>query len=382
MDFGFSEEQETIRQLAREILEAEAPIERVKAAEATPEWRDEALWKQLAEANLLGIAIAETHGGMGMGLSELCVLLEEIGRVVAPGPWLPSLVLGALPIGRFGTEAQQARWLPSIASGELVATAALDDAGSSHLDAPATTARADGGGFVLDGVKRDVPGLTLARLALIPARTAEGTAIFAVDPRTEGASVETGALSTGEPLGRLVLEGVRVGEDARLPGDGTAQLRWLAARSRVGLAALQVGVSDRAIAITADYTREREQFGVPIGSFQAVQHRLADAWIDLEAMRWTLWHAVYRLDQGLPAEREARVAKFWAADGGSRIARACVHLHGGLGSDIDYPIQRHFRWSKALELCQGGATETLAGLGADMAHAGPVRDGIEAEVSL
>jgi hypothetical protein len=117
--------------------------------------------------------------------------------------------------------------------------------------------------------------------------------------------------------------------------------------------------------------KERVQFGVKIGSFQAVQHRAADAFIDLEAMRWTLWQAAWRLAEGLPAERAAAVATFWAAEGGSRIANASLHLHGGLGSDVDYPIHRHFLWSKALELQGGGASATQAKLGAELAQTGP-----------
>ena len=134
---------------------------------------------------------------------------------------------------------------------------------------------------------------------------------------------------------------------------------------------MQVGVSDRAIRIAADYTSERNQFGVPVGTFQAVQHRQADSFIDLHAMRLTAQRAVWRLEAGLPADREARVAKWWAASGGSRIANACVHLHGGLGADVDYPIHRYFVWSKALELRAGGANETLAALGAELAASGP-----------
>jgi alkylation response protein AidB-like acyl-CoA dehydrogenase len=163
---------------------------------------------------------------------------------------------------------------------------------------------------------------------------------------------------------------VRVADDARLPADGVEVVRWLHARALTALAALHVGVCDRALAITAAYTRERIQFGVPIGIFQAVQHREADAFIDLEAMRWTTWRAVLRLAEELPAEREARVAKFWAADAGPRIANAALHLHGGTGSDVDYPIHRYFLWSKALELALGGASAQLAALGADIATRG------------
>ena len=371
MDFSFTEEQQSIRGLAREILEREATQERLRAAERTPDWQGDAIWKQLAEANLLGIAIPEAYGGMGMGFQELCVLLEELGRAVMPSAAFAALALGALPLARFGSASQQARWLPCIASGEVVITAALDDAGSADLLAPATTARRDGAGWVLDGAKRFVPHARRAGAMLIPARTNAGIAVLLVGTDVgHGLTVEPRTTSSGEPLFDLKLRGVRVGDDARLPADGAAILRWLHPRALTALAAIHVGVCDRALAITADYTRERVQFGVPIGSFQAVQHREADAFIDLEAMRWTLWRAAVRLADGLPAEREACVAKIWAAEGGARIVNAALHLHGGIGSDVDYPIHRYFLWSKSLELALGGASAQLAALGADIAQRG------------
>jgi alkylation response protein AidB-like acyl-CoA dehydrogenase len=137
------------------------------------------------------------------------------------------------------------------------------------------------------------------------------------------------------------------------------------------VAAQQVGVSERALEITTAYVRDREQFGVPIGSFQAVQHRSADGFIDLEAMRWTMWRAAWLLAAGQPAGRDAMVAKFWAADAGSRIANSTIHLHGGIGSDVDYPIQRYFLWAKSLELTLGSASPMLRRLGQDMAATGP-----------
>jgi alkylation response protein AidB-like acyl-CoA dehydrogenase len=133
----------------------------------------------------------------------------------------------------------------------------------------------------------------------------------------------------------------------------------------------QVGVSERALEITTAHLRERVQFGAPIGSFPAVQQRAADCWIDLQALRWTAWRAAWLLAEGRPALREAAVAKFWAAEAGSRIANAAQHLHGGLGVDIEYPIHRHFLWSKALELALGGAAPQLARLGRELAATPP-----------
>jgi alkylation response protein AidB-like acyl-CoA dehydrogenase len=374
MDFHFSEEQAAIRDLAHEILQREATPERIKAAETSAAWMDEALWKILAEANLLGVALPEAHGGMGFGFAELCLLLEQVGRATAPLPALATLT-AALPLAEFGSDAQQAAWLPKVVAGEAILTAALEDAESGDAAAPATRARAEGDGFVLDGQRRRVAFAATAAAVLVPATADDGVAIFLVDPRSGGVGLEAGVTSTGEPLFEMTLAGVRVPAEARLGGsavDGAAAVRWLEERTLVALAALQAGVAARALEITADYAREREQFGVPIGSFQAVQHRCADAFIDVEAMCWTLWRAAWRLDEGLPASREAWVAKFWAADAGARVANAAIHLHGGLGSDVDYPIHRHFLWSKALELCLGGAGPQLARLGRDMARTGPL----------
>jgi alkylation response protein AidB-like acyl-CoA dehydrogenase len=283
-------------------------------------------------------------------------------------------VHGVLPLAEFGTAAQQRAWLPRVAAGRARLAAALEDAGSAEGAPPATTARSDGAGSALDGVKRCVPGAGSADLLLVPASDARGIGIYLVEPKAAGVTCEARVTSAGEPLFEVTLSSVRVGADARLGGpdaDGAAMLRWLAPRALTAVAALQAGVSERALRITADYVKERVQFGVPIGSFQAVQHREADGFIDLEAMRWTLWQAAWRLDEGLPAERDAAVAKFWAAEGGSRIANASLHLHGGLGSDVDYPIHRHFLWSKALELAGGGASATLASLGRELARTGP-----------
>lgn len=370
MDFSFSDEQDTIRELARGIFEKEVTPERLKAVEATPERIDDALWKTLAEANLLGIAVPEEHGGMGLGLLELCTLLEEWGRAVAPVPAFAALLLGGLPIARFGSAAQRARWLPGLASGAHLLTAALQDAGSADPAAPATTARRDGDGFVLSGAKRLVPAASRAARIVVPAATPDGAALFLVDPNARGVRLTAQRISTKEPLFDCEFEGVRVDAGAAF-GDAAA-VRWLHDAALAALCTTQVGVSERALEITAKYLRERVQFGVPIGSFQSVQHRAADCWIDAQAMRWTAWRAATRLVEGADVSRDTAVAKLWAAEGGSRIANAAQHLHAGIGVDVDYPIHRYFLWSKSLELTLGSAMPHLARLGRDLARSLPV----------
>jgi len=374
MDFSFSEEQEMLRELAREILEKELSPERVKQVEASPDWFDRELWAGLAAANLLGTAIPEEHGGMGFGIEELVILFEELGRTVAPTPAFAALALAALPIAQFGSDEQKRSWLPRIASGETILTAAVVDADSRDPMSPATHARQNGDGWILEGHKRFVPALGIAERVLVPAATGRGVGIFLVDPQLRGVRSEAHRTSTGEPLWELELDDVRVPAGDVLggePSDGPARVTWMVLAALSAVNATQVGVSERALELTAKYVSEREQFGQPIGAFQAVQHRLADCFGDLDAMRWSHWRAVWRLAHGLDAGREAAVAKFWAADAGSRIANTAMHVHGGMGVDMDFPIHRYFLWSKFLELSLGSAAPTLAWLGKDMARQGP-----------
>lgn len=373
MDFEFSEEQTAIRELAREILAAEATPERARAAEATPDRFDRDLWAKLAEANLLGIAIPEAYGGMGYGFAELCVLLEEIGRHAAPVPAFETLVLGALPITAFGTDAQRAAWLSGVAAGYSILAAS-----PTGLDArpspQGVRARREGDQLVLDGAASNVACASLADAVLVAATTDAEPGVFLVDPKAAGVELHTQQTSTAQPISGITLTDVHTGEDVRLGGstaDGGAILAFLEERALVGISALQIGVSERALELTTAYAGERVQFKRPIGSFQAVQHRCADAFIDLQALRWTVWRAAWRISQSFPALREARVAKFWAADAGSRIVNAAIHLHGGIGADLEYPIHRYFLWSKALELDFGSAGPQLARLGRDMAETGP-----------
>jgi len=374
MDFTPSEEQSSIRDLARGIFEKEVTPERVKTIELREDWFDRELWATLAEAGLLGLAVPESQGGMGFGILEVCVLLEEIGRVVVPLPALPTLLLGAMPIARFGTEAQKSEWLGPVAAGDRVLTAALVDAGSADVAQPATRAVRDGDAWILDGTKRFVLAGGIADRVLVPARTSEGCGIFLVDPSAAGVTITAQRVTSNEPVYMLDLAGVRVSDEDLLGGDAAAggtTASWLHDHALVGIAATQAGVCERALEMTSRYVSERVQFGVPIGSFQAVQHRSADAYMDVLAMRWVTWRAAWKLHTGEDASREAWVAKFWAAEAGSRVVNATQHLHGGIGADVDYPVHRYFLWSKTLELALGSAMQQLAELGQDMARTGP-----------
>jgi len=365
MNFSFTQDQQALQDLARQILTDQVTHERLKSLEAAGEWTLAEAWQELAKANLLGVAIPEAYGGSGLGLVELGLLLEEIGRAVAPVPALASLALAAAPIAHFGSEEQKTTWLPGIAAGRKILTAALVDADSDNPLLPTATARREGSSWRLDGIKTTVPAASLSERILVPARTPSGIAVFLLDPHASGVKLETQVLTNREPHGHLVLDGAIVAATEILGTEstGAAILQWMYERAVMAYCAVQVGVCDRALRMTAEYTIGRQQFGVSIASFQAVHTRAADAYIDLEAMRLSTSEAVYRLAHDIPASDAVTIAKFWAAEGGQHVVVAAQHLHGGIGVDIDYPLHRYFIWSKHIELMLGAAPQQLARLG-------------------
>jgi len=363
MDFTFTEEQQTINKLARDVFERRATPQRLTELEAGEFRYDAALWKELASVDLLGTALPESVGGSGGGFLELGVLLAEVGWSVAPVPAYPTLLLGADPITRHGTPEQQQRFLPGVVDGTRILSAGLNEPGRSEPTSPATTARRDGPNWRLDGTKELVPSAQLADTVLIPATTDDGAVgLFLLATDVQGVDVRPVATTTREPHADVFLDGAIVSAADRLEGPD-AMISSLYTRALVGLCAIQLGVSERALRMAAEYTAGREQFGRPIGSFQAVQQRMADGFIDVEAIRWTTWQAAWLIAQGRPADRAARIAKFWAAEAGARVAATTQHVHGGIGIDITYPLHRYFLWAKQNELALGPASRQLAQLG-------------------
>jgi len=366
MDFSFTEEQESISKLARDLFERRATPERLTELEAGKSRYDAALWKELASVDLLGIALPESVGGScvsGDGFLHLAVLLAEVGWSVAPVPVYPTLLLGADPIARHGTAEQRQRFLPGVIDGTRILTAGLQEPGRSDPTKPAVTARRDGPNWRLDGTKELVPVAQLADTVLIPATADDGAVgLFLLPADARGVDIRPVATTTREPFADVFLDGANVSAADRLVGPGDL-VDSLYNRALVGLCAIQLGVSDRALRIAAEYTTGREQFGRPIGSFQAVQQRMADGFIDVEAIRWTTWHAAWLIAEGREANRAARIAKFWAAEAGARVAASTQHVHGGIGIDITYPLHRYFLWAKQSELTLGSASQQLAQLG-------------------
>jgi len=366
MDFTFTPEQDDAAALAAQILADRATTERMKAVEAGGDRFDAALWTELGSSGLLGLALPEEYDGAGLGLVELCRVLVEVGRTVAPVP-LATHGPAARLLAEHGTDAQRARWLPGAASGEHVLSSAVAEERAFAPERPSTVAAPEGGGYRLTGSKAVVPAGTRAAVFLVPAETPDGVAVFLVEPGDAGVGVTPQQLSDGDRVARLDLDGVAVGAD-RLVGatDGAAAHR-LRLLLQLATSAHALGVTEGALALTSTYAKTREQFGRPIGTFQAVSQRLADGFIDVLCQRLTLWQAAWRLDVGLPADEAVAVAKLWAADAAHRLAHTTVHVHGGVGIDLDGEAHRYFTAAKRDELTYGGATEQALLVGRQLA---------------
>ena len=368
MDFTLSDEQEAIRDLADRILGDLLPPERLRALETSDTWRADDVWAELAKAGLLGICLPERDGGGGFGLLEACLIAEQLGRRVAPVPYLQAVVGAGMAIAELGTEAQRAALLPPLIDGSALITVAIDEPGDVAPPAiPRTHAvEMPDGAWSLTGEKSVVVGADVARAILVPARTSETTStVFLVDPAAHGVRLDPEEAVSGEPRFTLQLTGVVVSAEDVLGAlqQGAEVTARIVDRLTAGVCAMQTGVCEEALAITARYVTQREQFGSKLGTFQAVGHRVADAYIDTEGIRLTALQAIWRLDAGLDAHDELMVAKFWAAEGAQRVVHAAQHLHGGIGVDLDYAIHRYFRWAKVLELTLGGASPSLRRLG-------------------
>lgn len=365
MDFSFSPEQEQIAELARTLFAKEASPERVRRIERVGGPRfDRDLWSEVAKAGLLGIAVPQEHGGAGLGFLEVALIVEQAARTAAPIPFLETMVLGAMPIAAHGSAAQRRAWLPKVVEGAAILTAALTE-DQGDLERPMTTARRDGAGWRLSGVKTCVPAGDIADLVLVPATVDGAVAVFLVEAAAPGTRTWPLLTTSGQPEARLELDDVRVGAEAVLGtvAAGNRIATWIAERATTALACAALGVCGQALALTSDYTKNRKQFDQPIAMFQAVGQRLADAYIDVEAIRLTAWQAAWRLAAGLPAAPQVAIAKYWASAGGQRVVHTAQHLHGGMGVDRDYPLHRYFLYAKHLELALGGATAQLRRLG-------------------
>jgi alkylation response protein AidB-like acyl-CoA dehydrogenase len=300
-----------------------------------------------------------------LGFYALTSLCEEVGRTVAAVPVVPVLVSAAGTLRRFADDEQKEQLLPAIANGSLLVSAGLEEYNNDDPTRPACGARSVEGGFALSGTKIGVSQAARASRILVSATTGEELVVALVDPNAAGVTLSPQVVTSGETRHELKLSEVQVPTEdiVAVGGKALQAMEWAQQATRTALSAMAVGVCDKMMRITGQYTSEREQFGRPIATFQAVSHRVADCYIDVECLRLVTQQATSLLDQDRPADEASTIAKIWCGDVTHRVSQAAQHCHGGTGVDRDYPLHRYCLWARQIELSAGTSAQLTARLG-------------------
>ncbi len=354
MPLYLDDDQTLLRDTARDFVAEHAPVGHMRALRDAndPTGFSRDLWKQFAELGFTGILVPETDGGLGLGHVEAGLVLEEIGRNLSPSPFLSSAVAA---VEALKGSAARDRWYPGIVAGDTVAALALDES-RKFGDAVAATAERSGNGFRLSGVKQFVTHGHVADLLLVSARTAgspddvDGVTIFAVDPKAAGLDVTPERLADSSIAARIEFAGVEVDADAVIGevDQGRTVLNRLLAAGRTGASAEMVGVASGAAELTYGYLKQRKQFGVAIGSFQALQHRAAHLYSEMEVARAAVLKAQQQLDAGLDAAQAVAVAKAMTGLATTLAVQEGVQMHGGIGMTDEYDIGFYMKRARVL----------------------------------
>jgi alkylation response protein AidB-like acyl-CoA dehydrogenase len=359
MDISLSEEQELLQGSARDFLQQECPIRLVRAMEEDDRGYDLNLWKQMGDLGWLGLVLPEAYGGSQGTMMDLVVLLEELGRALAPGPFVPTVLQVGLPILWAGSEAQKRAYLPKLATGELLGSMAWHEpSATSEPSGIETVATEHGDTYVLQGTKLCVPYAHVADYLLIVARTADGATpaggitLFLAEARSPGLTITQLGTIADDHQCEVVLDDVRLPRSQVLgePGAGWAVVERVAQYGAVAKCAEMVGIAQQAFEISLNYAKTRVQFGRPIGSFQAIKHKLANMVIDVDGSRYVTYHAAWLLSEGLPATQEIAVAKSWTNEACRRVVKEAQQVHGGIGYTKEYDLQLYTRRAKAAEI--------------------------------
>jgi alkylation response protein AidB-like acyl-CoA dehydrogenase len=366
MNFGFNEEQELLRNTARKFFENECPSDTVRRLMETPEGISAELWKKLAEQGWLGLIYPEQYDGMALGLVDLVVLMEEMGRAVAPGPYFSTVLLGGLAVLEAGTDAQKKEWLPRIAAGDKrVALAWMEPSAQLGPAGVTLTAVEKGGKYTLSGTKLFVHDAHTADALVVAARTrpgagAEGVSLFLLPRGTKGLEVTLlPTMDQTRKLCEVTCADVTVGGDALLgaAGAGWAPLARVLDRATVALCAEMCGGAQKVLDMTVEYAKIRQAFGRPIGSYQGVKHRAADMLVDVENSKSITYYAAWALDENSPeAPLAVSMAKAYVSDAFRRVAAAGIQLHGGIGFTWEHDLHLYFKRAKGSEFTFGDAT--------------------------
>lgn len=349
MDFQLDETQTEIAALTAGVLGKER-----EPAES---------WRALADSGLLALALPAELGGDGLGVAEVALVLTEIGRLASPVPALASLALGVLPVNALGGPDQRAALLPSVASGERLLTAALHEPSAPFTTRPSTVADS-AGDWRVSGVKVGVPFAAEATRILTPVSMPGGTGVFLIDPQADGVTLTSTRTSAGTPDYTMSLDSVAVSDVDLLNGHGPGEtIATLHRFALAGAAAFGDGLLAGALDLTTKHIGEREQFGRPLATFQAVAQQIADVYVASRTVHLAARSAVWRLSAGLDADADLDIAAYWLTEEAPAALAICHHLHGGVGVDETYPLHRYSSAVKDLGRTLGGATHRLAALG-------------------
>jgi alkylation response protein AidB-like acyl-CoA dehydrogenase len=367
VDFSLGETQQAVIEAAAGVFGQRQPQPHPQAQPpALGDDYDRALWKELGQAGLLGLAVPEWLGGGGLGVLETAVLLTEVGRRAAQVPALATLMMGVVPVTRWAGRGLQGHLLSGVATGDFLLTAAVREPSEPMPPVPATTASERDG--TVSGVKIGVPYAAVANRILVPATLREGgTAIMGIDPAADGVTITRTPSSSGAPEYTLRMDEVVANTllGARSHGRAVADLYQL---TLAGACCLADGAVAGALSLTTKYVATRQQFGRPLATFQAVAQHIANVSIASRTLHLAARSSCWRLDTGREAGRDLDVAAYWLADQAPEALRICHHLHGGTGMDVSYPLHRYSALIKDLVRLVGGTDYRLGVLGARVAE--------------
>jgi alkylation response protein AidB-like acyl-CoA dehydrogenase len=359
MDISLSEEQELLQASARDFLQKECPIRLVRTMEEDEKGYDPQLWKQMGDLGWLGLVFPEEYGGTDGTTMDLVVLLEEFGRALLPEPFVPTVIQFGLPILWSGNDRQKRDYLPKLVRGELIGTMAWHEpTATSQPWGIEATATADSESYVVNGTKLCVPYAHVADHLLTVARTgtgatpADGITLLLVDAKTPGITITKLGTVADDHQCEVLYNDVRVPRAQLLgdPGKGWPLVEQIQRYGAVAKCAEMVGMAQQAFEISLNYAKTRVQFGRPIGSFQAIKHKLANMVIDVDGSRYVTYRAAWLLGEGLPAGQEIAAAKAWTNEACRRVVREAHQVHGGIGYTKEYDLQLYTRRAKAAEI--------------------------------
>jgi alkylation response protein AidB-like acyl-CoA dehydrogenase len=355
MDFALDEEKEMLKRSARDFLSKEYPEKLFRQMVKNEKGYSPELLSMMAEMGWTALAIPEEYGGIGDFL-DLCVVLEEMGRVCLTGPFFSSVVLGASAIIEAGSHEQKERFLPEIAEGKLIMSLALTESSARYTaDAIQSKAREESGSFILQGKKLFVPDAQSCDFLICVARTGDGVTLFLVDSDSPGIEIKPLLTVAGDKQCEVIFNNVSVSQDNVLgePDNSWQVVAKVIEKAAIARCAEMVGSAERVLEMTLNYARERMAFGHPIGAYQSIQHRCADMLTDVTGSRFVTYQAAWRLKEGLPAKKETAIAKAWVGQACRRVVTSAHQVFGTIGFTEDHVLHLYTRRTRANEFSFG-----------------------------